>query len=49
MAVYLILAVPAFTIIWTALVAAKNGDRTRAEDDFESNLSSRIELIDTTH
>ena len=45
MVVYLIFAVPAFVLIWTSLIAAKNGDQAKDEDDLEGNTSSELNLL----
>lgn len=43
--IYLAFAIPAFALIWSALVAAKHGDRKRHEDDLESNTTSDLNTL----
>ena len=45
MVVYLIFAVPAFVLIWTSLIAAKNGDQAKDDDGLEGNTSSELNLL----
>jgi hypothetical protein len=43
--IYLALAIPAFALIWSALIAAKHGDRKRHEDDLESNTTTELNSL----
>jgi hypothetical protein len=43
--VYFVLAIPAFALIWSALIAAKYGDRKRHEDDLESNITTELNSL----
>jgi len=45
MVVYLVVATPAFILVWAALIAAKNGDQARVGDDFEFSISSELNLM----
>ena len=45
-AVYLVIAVPVWIMIWATLIAAKSGDGVGDEDDLENNALPRIEFIE---
>jgi len=39
---YLVLAIPAFVLIWAGLVVAKNADQQRNSDDLENNSPAKF-------